>query len=341
MRASRRIIVYIPYRKGVRTANSNEYLPKMIEILEEKYDVTGELASPLNFLTMLKTKAVFLNYVEETGLSLGMKAQILMHKVFGAEIIWAFQNKYPHDAIQNKVSTGNMNWLSRYSDKIMLHSRSSRKYIPNALRNGKKAVYVPHILYDSHGVSTGMEILKTKYGIQEEDFVFTIFGVVRPYKKIENGIEAFRKIKAKNAKLLIAGAPVDVRYARKIKAMCKNEQNIILDMNYLSDMKLDIIIDISDVILLPYKNKSSANSGVMIHSFSRGKTVIAPDICMAIDFAPYHFFYMYRNSLEEVMQRAYENGKDYNRHMGLRAKKYIERNNNREVVKRHIYDMLK
>lgn len=153
-------------------------------------------------------------------------------------------------------------------------------------------------------------------------------------------IEVFQKMKVKHAKLLIAGAPVDVRYARKIKAMCKSEQNIILDMNYLSDLKLDTIIGLSDVILLPYKNKSSANSGLMIQSFSRGKTVIAPDICMAIDLAQYQFFYMYRNSLEEVMKGAYENGKDYNRHMEIRAKEYIDRNNNREVVKKHIYNML-
>lgn len=341
MRKCRRSIVYIPYRKGVRKANSNEYVSNMIEILEEKYDVTGKLACPVSVLTMLGTKAVFLNWVEETGLSRGMKAQILFYKIFGAEIIWVFHNKYPHDAVQNKVSTSNMNWLSRHSDIIMLHSRSSRRYIPDAAKNGKKAVYVPHILYDAHGRIPSAGLLKSKYGIQEEDFVFTMFGVVRPYKRIENGIEAFRKMKVKNAKLLIAGAPVDVSYAREIKAMCRNEQDIILDLNYLSDLKLDAIIDLSDVILLPYKNKSSANSGVMIQSFSRGKTVIAPDICMAMDLARYRFFYMYRDSLDEVMARAYENGKEYNRRMGVRAKEYMDRNNNREVVRKCIYDMLR
>ncbi len=338
---NRKFIVYIPYRKRTRTVNSNEYTSNMIEILEEKYCVTGELADPFDLISMLRTKAVFLNWVEDTGLSVRMKIRIILHKVFGAKIIWVFHNKYPHDTMPNKVSTCNMNWLARYSDRIMLHSKSSRAYIPDFAKNGKKAVYVPHIVYDVRGEDRKMEVLKAKYGIQAQDFVFTMFGRIKLYKNIESGIEAFQKINVGNTKLLIAGAPIDIKYARKVKGLCEKADNIILDLRYLSDPELDAVIDLSDVILLTHKSESSMNSGVMIQAFSRGKTVIAPDICMAKDLAKYNFFYMYEKSLNAAVMEAYQNGKDVNRHMGKMARKYIYAHNNKEVVKKYIYKLLK
>lgn len=338
---NRDLIVYIPYRKKTQTANSNEYVSNMIGVLEEKYHVAGNLANPLQVSLMLRTKAVFLNWIEDTGLNRWVKIRLIIHKIFGVKIIWVFHNRYPHDTTFNKVSTGNMNWLAKHSNIIVLHSKCSKIHIPGLARNGKKAVYVPHILYDSRKRKADINILKQKYGIKENEFVFTIFGRIRPYKNIERGIEAFRDMNVKNVKLLIAGAPVDAEYAKRIKYLCRKNENIALYFHYLSDSKLNELIDLSDVILLTHKDRSSMNSGVMIQAFSRGKTVISPDICMARDLIKYNFFYMYQDSLHEVMLKAYNNGKCINDQMGKRAQRYLYRNNNKEVVKNRIYDMLK
>lgn len=338
---NRKRVVYIPCRKGGRTVNSNKYVSNMIGILEEDYHVTGELAALPDLLSMLGTKAVFLNWVENGGLDTGMKSKLMAHKLFGAKIIWVFHNKYPHDVIPNKANTRDMDWLARHSNVIMLHSKSSRAYIPNPSKNGKKAVYVPHILYDPHGKKTDTKMLKAEYGIGERDFVYTIFGRIRPYKNIESGIEAFKKMNAANAKLLIAGAPANVRYARKIKGLCEGNSDIILDLQYFPDARLDSLIDISDVILLTHTDKSSMNSGVMIQSFSRGKTVIAPDICMARDLKKYKFFYMYESFPDKAMMKAYTNGKEINKRMGEMARIHMCKNNSREIVKKSIGKILK
>lgn len=335
-------IVYIPYYgNGVRTNNTNEYTFNMVKILKNKYSVTGSLAKPTELLKMLRTKAVFLNWVEATGLSRKMKIQLMLHKLFGAKLIWVFHDKYPHDVDKNSKMTRNMNWLAQYSSAIMLHSKNSRKYVPGSAQNKKKAVFVPHILYESHNETVSTDIIREKYQITEDNFVFTMFGIIRPYKNFERGIEAFQKLNLDNAKLLIVGSPFDLEYAKKIEHLCKEDENIILDMHYISDARLDAIIDISDVILVPYKNESSMNSGVMIQAFSRGTTVIVPDICMARDMAAYKFFYMYRESLDKVMLKAYKNGKVFNRSMGKKAKEYMYQNNNSDIVEMKIDTILK
>lgn len=334
-------IVYIPY--PVKGNKINEYLTNMVKILQDEYQVLGDLAEPTDLLQMLRTKAVFLNWMEnQDQFNVKMKIQLMLYKLLGAKIVWVFHNKCPHDAIRGSKNSSvlNMHWLARNSSIIILHSRSSKKYIPNAARNMKKAVYIPHILYKQQNMNANLDVVREKYGIAQVDFVFTMFGVIRPYKNIEGGIEAFVKLHLKNAKLLIAGNPSDSGYAKKIKRMCQGNTDVILDLHYISNAMLDNIIDISDVVVMPYHDGSSMNSGVMIQSFSKGKTVIAPDICMARDMIGNKFFYMYHDSLEKAMMKAYRNGKEINKNMGERAREYIYKNNNKEIVREQIYKML-
>lgn len=331
-------IVYLPYT--VSTDKANEYTVNMIGILQEKYSVVANLAEPLDILQMLQTKAVFLNWTEQQ-LNHKIKLRLMLYKFWGAQIIWVFHNRYPHDMIQSDTILGNMKWLADHSSKIILHSQSSKKYIPNRKRNSRKAVYVPHVLYAPQNENADLKTIRSHYGLNSDDFVFTIFGAIRPYKNTEAAIAAFQRLHLKNARLLIAGNPIDRRYAEKIIGLCKSDKNIILDLKYISKVMLDGVIDISDVVVIPYHNRSSINSGVMIQSFSKGKPVITPDICMARDMVSEGFMYMYRRSLEKVMLKAYKNGKQGNRQMGIQAKEYMYKNNNRDVVKKHLYYILK
>ncbi len=331
-------IIYIPYPE--KKSNINEYTLNMIKILQEQYSVTGKIAKPVHIGDILHTKAIFLNWIEDK-LNAEMKIQLMIYRILGVKIIWVFHNKYPHDIIQSKEIAQNMLWLARNSTTIVVHSKTSCQYIPDADKNKKKAVYVPHILYESHNDNMDTSDIRKKYGISENDFLYTIFGSIKPYKNIENGIKTFQRMRLQNSKLLITGSPYNSGYAKKIKTLCSEDSDIILDLRFISDENLDGIIDISDVILLPYKEGSSMNSGVMIKAFSKGKTVIAPDICMARDLAENKFFYIYKKSFQDAMMQAYQNGKKINKYMGDMAKNYIYKNNNREIVKKRLDKILK
>lgn len=335
-------IVYMPY--PVKGNKINEYLTNMVSILQDEYTVLGSLAEPADLFQMLQTRAVFLNWIENLNqLDTKMKVQLMLHRLFGAKIIWVFHDKRPHDIDPGSkdINIRNMYWLADFSSVIMLHSKSSSKYIPNINRNARKAVYIPHILYECQNKGINQDVTRKRYGITKDDFVFIMFGIVRPYKNIEGGIKAFQKLRLPNAKLLIAGNPSDSSYAEKIRKMCKGDKDVILDLRYISNVMLDNIIGISDVVVMPYHGGSSMNSGVMIQSFSAGKTVITPDICMARDMAPAKIMYIYKSSLEETMLKAYHNGKLMNRQMGERAKEYMYKNNNRKTVKEQLYMILK
>lgn len=332
-------IIYIPYyEKGAQT---NEYIIHMIRLLEKKYIVKGNLAEPIEFLSMLKTNAVFLNW-EEDYLDKKRKIQIFLHKVFGAQIIWVFHNRMPHyEGIKKEMDLRkNMIWLADQASHIVLHSRSSERYIPHYNKNKAKAIYVPHLMYERKSVEFQISEFRRKYEIEEDDFVFAMFGFMKPYKHFEDGIKAFQELKLKNAKLILAGSSDNSEYARYLKQLCVGCRDIILDFRYIPNVTLNAILGISDVIVIPYLNHSSMNSGVMIQAFSNARTVIVPNICMAKDFAPYKFLYRYRTSLDKAMRKAYENGKDINREMGRYAYEYVMKNNNEQSVETKLYALL-
>lgn len=334
MIVKRNKIIYIPY--PIKGDTINEYTSNMIKILEKKYIVKGELQNIIHIIDILSTKAVFLNWIENE-LNNWMKIQLQLYRFFGAKIVWVFHNKLPHDIKNDKKIEKKMKWISNKSDVIILHSKSSRNYIPNKKKNQKKAIFVPHILYNERRNKCDLINICEKYGILEKDFVFTIFGLVRPYKNIENGIKTFTRLNLPNSKLIIAGKPVNVQYAKQIKKMCLDNKNIILDLRYIPNSLLDAIINISDVILLPYHDGSSMNSGVMIQAFSKGKTVIAPRICMAKDLVKEGFFYGYSCYMDNAMKKAYNHGKRINREMGEQARIYMKQHNNEKIVSEQLF----
>lgn len=328
----RNTIVYFPY--VARGDKINDYLLNMAQLLGEKYAVAGELAEPTHILALVKTKAIILNWAEEQ-LGKKMKLQIWMYKLFGAKCIWVFHNKFPHGAVQGDWRVKrNMNWLANSADSILLHAKSSAKYIPNGRLNRKKAVFVPHIMYETKISRGQVDEIKKKYEIKDDDFIFLMFGFLKPYKHYEDGIEAFKALELKHAKLIVAGNASSAEYARYLRSICEGVKDIILDIRYIPNMTLDAIIRISDVVVLPYDNASSMNSGVMIRAFSNAKTVVTPNICMAKDIAQYGFIYRYKSGLKGAMKKAYTDGKKVNMQMGERAYKYVQRFNNKEVISR-------
>ena len=98
MLKKRNTIIYIPY--NVKGEKVLEYTVNMIKILEKRYDVVGELAEMWDIFSMINTKAVFLNWMEER-LDREIKLKLIMYKAMGAKIIWVFHNRFPLSEVNN------------------------------------------------------------------------------------------------------------------------------------------------------------------------------------------------------------------------------------------------
>ena len=294
---------------------SNLFISNMFDLLSEQYDIVGieQVSNDINEIK--KVKAVILNWMENS-LSDHVKRNLILYKMMGVKICWVFHNRVPHDC-SKKSDIKNMEWLADFCNYVIVLSNTSKEYLPHARRNIRKCVYMPLINYIGNYPVCKRNI-RREHEIAEDEFVFSFIGILRPYKNIEVVIRAFKDLALKKAKLLIAGSEGKQNYVSKLRMLCGEEKNIILDAGFISNGEMEAYLRASDVLTLPYSKVSSMNSSAMIMAFSYGRTVIIPEITMARDMKEEDFFFVYDYAdeaenirrMKEKMLEAYQMGQD-------------------------------
>lgn len=336
MKKERGSLAFVPY-----DGKENVYVGNMISILSQYFDVIPYDMKKESFSRIRKCRGIILNWIE-IDLNAHKCIILLKYKLAGVRIIWVFHDMFPHRSKNLFLAWLKMQSMIFISDTIILHSKNSQyclqKYYKPAL---KKAVYIPHVNYCENYKATDINYRK-QLGIADNDFVFLFFGFIETYKNVELLVQIFNEWGIEDATLLIVGSPKEKQYTEKIKKLSEKNKKIIVKDRYIPNAKMYAYMNTCDVAVMPYHKESCINSGAMISAFSCGRTVIIPDIPMARDMHKLCYMYQYKSeeehkvSLEEAMRRCYMAGKDVNHRMGVKARKYVMKNNSREKVMEYI-----
>ena len=131
----------------------------------------------------------------------------------------------------------------------------------------KKALLVPHPLYDHFGEPIPSGIARKKLRIDEGDFVILFFGFIRKYKGLDLLIAAMPEVlkRIPNAKLLIAGEFYGdpEPYLEQIKQL-HLEDHTLLHTEFIADNEIRNYLCAADVVVQPY-----------IHATQSGVTPLA------------------------------------------------------------------
>lgn len=101
-------------------------------------------------------------------------------------------------------------------------------------------------------------------------------GLVRPYKGVEELIEAFAgtAASAPELRLRIAGKPADARIEREVRERAGRDPRIELDLRYLSETDFANTVMQSAGVVLPYR--AMHNSGAVLAALSLARPVLVP-----------------------------------------------------------------
>jgi glycosyltransferase involved in cell wall biosynthesis len=130
----------------------------------------------------------------------------------------------------------------------------------------KKALLVPHPLYDNFGEKLSKETVRAELGIGNEELVVLFFGFIRKYKGLDILLEAMKllqnhKPQTINLKLLIAGEFYEDRkvYDEQIENLCISD-SLIMHSDFITDKDVKKYFCAADVVIQPYRN--ATQSGV-------------------------------------------------------------------------------
>lgn len=141
----------------------------------------------------------------------------------------------------------------------------------------KKAILVPHPLYDNFGDKISKEAARKALGISNQESVMLFFGFIRKYKGLDILLDAVKMLKDRTQvpgaglqipKLLIGGEFYEDRklYDEQIDRLGIREL-LILRTDFIPDIEVKNYLCAADVVIQPYRNATQSGVTPLAYHF--------------------------------------------------------------------------
>ena len=207
---------------------------------------------------------------------------VLLDKFLGAggRLTWTVHNVLPHDCKFPHI------------EAALQQAVADRARLVHVLNGGtldataewftispEKSVHIPHPHYvGSYPDIVSRDQARYDLGLLPDEAVYLFFGAIKPYKGLEQLLDAFDTVRedGRPRRLLVAGFPDDDPGTQNLLDRCLLHPYVELHPVRIPDAELQYYLRAADVAVLPYQR--SLNSGVMMLALSFGLPVVAPDI---------------------------------------------------------------
>jgi glycosyltransferase involved in cell wall biosynthesis len=182
----------------------------------------------------------------------------------------------------------------------------------------KKALLVPHPLYDNFGEKISRSEARKELGIRNEELVALFFGFIRKYKGLDILLDAMKLVYTKHQtqkpKLLIAGEFYEDRkaYDEQIDRLDIRD-SLILHTDFIPDSEVKKYLCAADVVIQPYRNATQSGVTPLAYHFEKpmivtnvgGLPAMVPDYKVGLVAEPN------AASLAEKILEYFEKGENY------------------------------
>ena len=302
----------------------NETIPvKQMEAIRQLggqacYGVPGTFFPITRSCIRFRPDVVSLDWIHQYAVAPGVLASLvksvaffidfhLATLLFGIRLVWTVHNLRHHDhrprAIERWISSA----FARRCKKIRVLGPGIKAQVSAFFGvSEEKIVEIPEgsfVGWYPEGI-TKTEA-RQALGIPENDRVWLYFGNLRPYKGVEDLIEAFVAMQPlPHTKLVLAGRPFSTAYAHMLEQQVAGQAGIIPLFRTIEDAELQTIFAAADLVVLPFKNVLNSGSAILAMGF--GKPVIAPAVGLIpfrLQHQPDGFLFTAQNPLAQVLAK--------------------------------------
>ncbi len=220
------------------------------------------------------------------------KADLLLLKRvkrLGIPIVITAHNILPHDTEERYLS--DYRKIYRSASRIIVHTDHSKSEMASLMRiKEEKISVIPHgthrLRIDEEAFSECLNRI-AKLLNKERRLVFSFLGHISYYKGIDLIIEAWENSKRlqKDEQILLLVAGRGNYPSNELSKLAKFD-NVLLDIRGLSNEEFEAYLELSDAMLLPYRQISQ--SGIMLSAINRSKPFIVSKVGGLTD--PFSYF---------------------------------------------------
>ena len=267
-------------------------------------------------------------------------------------VLFCKHNRFPHNVRYPALSRNLYLQLCRMAGVIIAFNNdadSDLKSVFPAYDFSEKIRVIPPLNYIGvYPPDPDSEI----YRIAEKyrgRMIVCFIGKISSYKNVELILRAAGELKDKNMAFLIFGKPVTEEYRLRLEKMAEGLDNVTAFFDMVPDEEMQPLLDVSDILIMPYDKRSASNSGTGRLAFSYGRTVISPDIS-SMNLIPEELIYKYHydsssehyEKMLEQLLRAYndwQTGPGMLRSKGEQLLELMKRDYSQEVIEKKYMDI--
>jgi beta-1,4-mannosyltransferase len=199
----------------------------------------------------------------------------------GGRLVWTVHNILPHKCAMPEREIELRRGLIARADLVHVMAAQTRKLVSDRYEiPAEKELHVPIPNYmNAYEAYVSRDEARYQLGLWPDQIVYAFLGSIRPYKALDELIEAFDTVSRKDPgrrQLLVAGNPSDEPGVEEFLDRCLLHPFISLHAGRVPPEQMQLFLRATDVALLPYIR--SLNSAVLMLALSFGLPVVAPDI---------------------------------------------------------------
>ena len=199
----------------------------------------------------------------------------------GGKVVWTAHNVFAHDAARTRLNEFLWKSFLGTVDGVIYLSWASKRqmeasYPALALKNSTVIQHGDYLDWIAEASAGARRDLPTResLGIPARATVFLAFGLIRPYKGIDLLIEEFMRLGRSDTHLVVAGYVSKAHLKQRIVELSGGASNIHCILRRTDDDELVKLLELSDIVVLPYRQIT--NSGAALLALSARRPILGP-----------------------------------------------------------------
>jgi len=195
----------------------------------------------------------------------------------GGRLAWTVHNILPHDTRFEAAETRLCAEVAARSSAIHVLTARTREHVaPLYDLPAERIFHVPHPSYrGAYEDHVSRLDARHELGLMPDELVLAVVGVIRPYKGLDELLEAWDRVDLDGPRrLLIAGAPSEQPGVDALIERAALDPRVLIDARKIPADEMQLFLRAADVAVLPYRR--SLNSGALMLALTFGLPVIVP-----------------------------------------------------------------
>ncbi len=283
------------------------------------------------FMVFEFTPSTILNSIITVGRAAWFCVDLLLVKMLGVQLVWTVHNKYHHERYYHRTERVLNVVFANLVDRLTVKCESAKETISDIywVRDDSKIAVIPDGHYmDAYPNKVGREEARSWLNVGDK-FVYLYFGKIRPYKGVEQLIEAFQSVDDQEATLWVVGNPKTEKLEADIRSLAEQDERIHTRFQYIPEEEVQYYMNAADVLVFPYRE--ILNSGSVYLGLSFGKLIVAPEMGCIPSVLPAEHNLLYDPHIKTALRDTVIKAKDeVNRNAGKA---------NRRTAKNHSWNL--